>query len=564
MSEARRPRVLAVIPARGGSREIPRKNLRLLNGRPLLAYQIENALQSQHVTDVVVTSEDSLILDYAAGLGVSVRQRPAALAEDAVTLDPVVFDAVEFMEDRTGKRYDVVVTLQPTSPLLTVKTLDRAFRTFLDDGPGTLIPVVDATHLYWKEREGTVVPDYRERANRQWLPRTYRETGAFLLTRREHVTRNSRMGEEVSVFPVDGAEASDIDTQMDWIAAESAVRRLVIAFVVNGNHEVGLGHLYRTLALADRFVGHGVVFLTTASDDHALALIEGAGYSVRREAETSLGKALEETGVDLVMNDILDTKAEYIQELRERGLFVVNFEDLGRGADEAHLVFNALYEQSHPKPTHRFGHEYECLSDRFLLYHPIEFRQPPRTLLLTFGGVDQNDLTRTILELTPRILKATPLERVIAIVGPGYAHATALQKTEKTLEGYDVEVHPSVENMPALMRRGDLAVTSNGRTVYELAAMGIPTISIAQNDRETTHLFSRDAGGVRYLGAAPAVSSRTILEAITDIAVNEKVRHAMSKAQLEEAGVLRGGTTRTVNEILTGYWRWRDARDSGR
>lgn len=564
MSKERRPRVLAVIPARGGSKEIPRKNLRLLNGRPLIAYQVENAVKSEYVTDVVVSSDNELILDYAASLGVSVRHRPSALAADAVTLDPVVFDAVEFMEDQEGARYDAVVTLQPTSPLLRVETLNRALTTFFEDKTDTLIPVVDATHLYWREREGTVVPDYQERANRQWLPRTYRETGAFLLTRREYIARDSRIGETVAIFPLERAEAADIDTQMDWIAAEAALRRLVIAFVVNGNRQVGLGHLYRTLALADRFVGHQVVFFTTNSDDAALSLIERERYPVRQTAQPSLEEAIERARANLVINDILDTTREYIRGLRKRGLFVVNFEDLGPGADEAHVVINALYEASDPKATHRFGHEYECLADRFLLYPPIGFREPPRTLLLTFGGVDENDLTRRILKLTPKILRASPLERVIAIVGPGYAHATALQETEKTLEESDVEVHRSVENMPALMRKGDMAVTSNGRTVYELAAMGIPTISIAQNERETFHLFSRNAGGVRYLGAAPTVSTRTILEAITDIALNEKVRHAMCNAQLEEAGLLRGGTTRTVNEILTEYWRWRDARDSGR
>ncbi len=556
--------VLAVIPARVGSKGIPQKNLRFLNGKPLLYYQLRTATESRHITDVVVTSDDRGVLDYASRFPVHLRERPAELAADQITLDPVVFDATEYMEAQLQKRYDVVVTLQPTSPLLRVTTLDAALENVLANRVDTVVPVVDETHLYWREDHGRIVPDYEERLNRQWLPRTYRETGAFLVTRRAHVTRDSRMGEHMVALPLNPFEGLDIDTPMDWIVAESALRHLRIAFVVNGNDQVGLGHLYRALAVANRFVGHDVVFLTTGSDGHALALLEASGSPVVQTTNTGLLEAIDRTEATLVINDILDTEVAYIQGLRQRGVFVVNFEDLGPGAEEAHLVFNALYERSNPDPSHRFGSKYECLNDRFLLYPPIPFRENPQTLLLTFGGVDESDLTRTLLEEIPRILEATALTQVIAIVGPGYAHGADLAPVEAALQEFDVTVHRSVDNMPGLMQAADVAVTSNGRTVYELAAMAIPTISIAQNDRETLHLFARYAEGVRYLGMAASVDPETIVEAITELAGTVEVRRKMHVAQLASAEVLRGGTTRTTNEILGEYWRWRDAGDHPR
>ena len=90
--------ILEVIPARGGSKGIIRKNLRLLNQKPLLYYQINNSLESRFITDVVVSSDDDDILTYAKSFPVALRKRPDKFASDNVTLDPVVNDATVYME----------------------------------------------------------------------------------------------------------------------------------------------------------------------------------------------------------------------------------------------------------------------------------------------------------------------------------------------------------------------------------------------------------------------------------------------------------------------------------
>ena len=143
--------ILAVIPARGGSKGIKRKNLRLLDGRPLIYYQIQNALQSKYITDVVVTSDDEDILEYSSNFPVYLRKRPPELALDNVTLDPVIWDATMYMENILNKQYGIVVTLQPTSPLLKTTALDNAIEKFISEDLDTLLPVMDTTHLYWKD-----------------------------------------------------------------------------------------------------------------------------------------------------------------------------------------------------------------------------------------------------------------------------------------------------------------------------------------------------------------------------------------------------------------------------
>lgn len=111
-------RVLAVIPARGGSKGIPKKNIRLMDGKPLISYAIDTARKSRYVTDVFVTTDSMEIADVARGCGAQVIERGADLSADFVTLDPVVYHAKRQAEQRLGVVFDVVITMQPTSPLL--------------------------------------------------------------------------------------------------------------------------------------------------------------------------------------------------------------------------------------------------------------------------------------------------------------------------------------------------------------------------------------------------------------------------------------------------------------
>ena len=147
-------KILVVIPARGGSKGIPRKNLRQLSGVPLLAYSIGSAQKSTFKPTVLVSSEDQEILTIAKLLGADTHKRDPALSDAKTTLDPVVYSAVAYAEKQAGKDYDVVVTFQPTSPLLTPATFDKAISYFLENAHvDTLISAQADAHLSWKHFE---------------------------------------------------------------------------------------------------------------------------------------------------------------------------------------------------------------------------------------------------------------------------------------------------------------------------------------------------------------------------------------------------------------------------
>ena len=134
------PKTLIVIPARGGSKGVPRKNLRLLAGRPLIHHCLQTALSVADCT-TVVTTEDEEIITVAEQLGPHIIKRPAALSEDDITLDDVVVHAVSTAEDMLGLHFDKIITIQPTSPFVTTDTIRNAIAA-LDDADTAMLSLI--------------------------------------------------------------------------------------------------------------------------------------------------------------------------------------------------------------------------------------------------------------------------------------------------------------------------------------------------------------------------------------------------------------------------------------
>jgi spore coat polysaccharide biosynthesis predicted glycosyltransferase SpsG len=136
------------------------------------------------------------------------------------------------------------------------------------------------------------------------------------------------------------------------------------------------------------------------------------------EGEDALFKNLEKINPNIVINDVLDTDKEYILKLKNRGYFVVNFEDLGEGSEFANIVINALYENSYPPENHYYGYKYVCLKDDFFIFSKKVVQKEVKTILITFGGTDPNNLTlRTLKAMEKLNLKDVFIN---VILGLGY------------------------------------------------------------------------------------------------------------------------------------------------
>lgn len=222
-------RAVAVIPVRGGSKGIPRKNLLPIAGKPLVVWTIEQALA---VTDlrVLVSTEDAEIAEVARAAGAEVIDRPMELAQDTTPSEPVIEHAIRVLSDQ-GERPDVVMFLQATSPVRLPGTLRRLLTEFDATGADSMVGVLAETPFLWNlGHPATADYDYTNRPRRQDIAAEgmkYRENGSVYLTRTEiYETLHNRLGGHIELFVMDEIEATDIDTPVDFALAERTLESL--------------------------------------------------------------------------------------------------------------------------------------------------------------------------------------------------------------------------------------------------------------------------------------------------------------------------------------------------
>lgn len=539
-------KALVIIPARGGSKRIPRKNVRLMVKKPLIIYSIENALNSVYNLDVVVSTDDDEIARISSSYGAKVITRPEDLATDSVTLDPVIFHAMNEMEKEKKTQYVIVITMQPTSPLLKRETLDAAIEYFINNDFDTVLSGINKPHLSWTEKEGKIIPAYEKRLNRQYLPKNLMETGAFFISKREFIREHNRFGPNVSVYEIPENEAIDIDTPQDWWIAEKELSKKNIMIRVEGYSKIGLGHIYRGLLLAYNLIDHNIMFVISEKSDLGIKKIEASHfpYSVI-QSDNDIVSLIKDFKCDILVNDMLDTDEEYMHSCRTTGVRVVNFEDLGQGARLADAVINDLYEKKNNQNNHYWGSEYYCIRDEFLLAKPSEFRESVEEVLVIFGGTDPCNLTKRLLDVIQKIDNSKI--HYTFILGMGYKRTDELIERSK-LHNLNVDFIQDVKLMTEYMGKADIAISSQGRTMLELASMGVPTILMAQNKREQHHEFGYLQNGFINLGLGSEVEEDTIKQTLLWLINSPQIRKQM-KNQMKKKD-LKKGIDRVKNIIL--------------
>lgn len=528
-------RIAAVIPARANSKRIPNKNIRLINNRPMIYYCIQNALKSEYITDVVVTTDSPEIEIICHQMGVRCHKRRADLCTDQTTLDAVVLDALQ------SEHYDYVVTMQPTSPTLMVKTLDSAIAYCINNDLDTVISGVNEPRLRWQIVGDRKIPIYEERLNSQYLPPCYCEKGAFHICRGSVLSEGTRIGEKVDIFEISVDEAVSVDTFQNLALVSIIMQQKRVGIYVNGNNSRGIGHIYRALEIADEFYSRPDIYFDKnqtdpavfGQTDHKLIAVDGLN---------ELLPCLQEKKYDIFINDILSTSIDYMIAIKNcmPNAKIINFEDDGEGVYKADLVFNALYQKI-DLPHVKVGEKYYIVSKLFTFYQPIKIENEVKNVFLSFGGADPQNYTDRLLNII--IQKKYETIHFYVVIGRAKSHVEQLMKYNKYS---NIEVLYDISNMPEIMSKCDIAVTSRGRTGYELAILGIPTIAMAQNQREEKHGFINHENGFNYLGLNP--SDKTI-ESNLDLYINMSAEERQQYQNIMLSKDLRNGRQRVMNLI---------------
>ncbi len=232
-------RVLGLIPARGGSKSIPRKNLATLAGRPLLAYTCDAALASRGLTCTVLSTDDEEIAEVGRACGIEAPfLRPTELAQDDTSSIAVVLHALQWFAENEGWQPDHVVLLQPTSPLRQAHHIDQAVDLAVQTGADTVVSVIEVPHRFSPysvmQLENSSLKDFWtepltfDRFRRQNLPVLYARNGPAVLVSRVEVilTSGSFYGEHVVPYLMNEEDSLDIDSTLDlWLADQLISRR---------------------------------------------------------------------------------------------------------------------------------------------------------------------------------------------------------------------------------------------------------------------------------------------------------------------------------------------------
>ena len=223
-------KVLGIIPARGGSKGVPRKNIRPLAGRPLIEYTINACKQSKALTNFTVSTEDQEIVAITISNECHVTHRPVELSRDNTPSLPVVQHAVKNAEIEFITRYDFICLLQPTTPLRQAKHIDEAVKLIIESKSDSVVSVCqipDKFHPNWafihndQQKLVRAVPGEQLANRRQDLAPAYFRNGSIYLVRRDTLMKHDSLyGETISSYVMHESLALNIDTSDDWELAE--------------------------------------------------------------------------------------------------------------------------------------------------------------------------------------------------------------------------------------------------------------------------------------------------------------------------------------------------------
>ncbi|MCR5671741.1 MAG: acylneuraminate cytidylyltransferase family protein [Butyrivibrio sp.] len=220
--------VLAIVPARGGSKGIPGKNIIEVAGKPLVAYTLDAAKKSSFIDYVLVSTDSEEIAEVSKEYGAQVPfLRPAELATDTAKTSDAIFHAVKEMEN-LGRSFDAVVLLQPTSPLRTGSDIDAAIELFFEEGERSVVSVSEAEInpvLIRRVVDGKAVPilNTTSTVRRQDFEKFYRVNGAIYVNKASEISRDTSFNDNELAFVMEKNHCLDIDTMEDLENFKKAV-----------------------------------------------------------------------------------------------------------------------------------------------------------------------------------------------------------------------------------------------------------------------------------------------------------------------------------------------------
>jgi len=547
---------ICIIPARGISPGLPKKNLKLVNDKPLVAYTIETAVESPVLQDVFVSTEDEKIANIAKECGAKVPfLRPEKLSQKGASLQSVTQYFINNLKktDSNITEATPIVILQPHVPFRKSEDIERAVNRF-ESKKEVVISVIKEQKFYWRKDGANLKPVFDDRHKvREDLEPLYHETGSITVTTPEKIQNDTWTGSSPDYIITDKLSSFEVNSVVDFSLAQKIARGIKFIFRVDGGNDIGLGKVYRAVTLAtelNEMFNCDIHFISDEKYAGGVEFIQSNGFSVSTSTGEEDLDEMERINPDVVFLDIEDVNEQYMQRIHKMSAALVNLEDLEDGLEQADFVINPQQSPQLKSDSNQlFGTDYFILREEFQ-GRSATTRENAENILLTFGGSDPLNLTVD----TVRVLGDADLPfSYRLIIGPDFNRDEELfSLPNSVLNQFDIRY--SVQNMGDLMEWADIAISSGGRTVYELAATGTPSIVIAQNSGEIDRMkLLVQQGIIEFLGHGNNVDFHNIPSELEELANDVQRRSIMSNRGqqiVDGQGIQR--ILKIVEEILMG------------
>lgn len=320
--------ILTIIPARGGSKGIPRKNARPLAGRPLIAHTIEHARQARSVNRIVVSTDDPEIAAVAQRYGAEVVWRLAEISGDTATSESALLHVLDYLRDRDGYEPDLVVFLQATSPLRQPDDIQNAIETLQREQADSLFSACRVHGFIWRSTRGGVAPinyDPVDRPQRQELDETTLEENGSIYIFEPWVLReyNSRLGGKIATYQMDRLDSFQLDDPDDLVLME-----LLLAIRSTHPRQLDLSQVKLLVLDFDGVMTDNRV-LVTQDGTEAIWCHRGDGWGIAR---------VKEAGIEVV---VLSTETNPVVTARCRKLGI----ECIQGCDDKLSTLQAMVQQ---------------------------------------------------------------------------------------------------------------------------------------------------------------------------------------------------------------------------
>jgi spore coat polysaccharide biosynthesis predicted glycosyltransferase SpsG/CMP-N-acetylneuraminic acid synthetase len=498
-----------VIPAFKKHGVIPDQLIKKLDGKTLIQRAIDTGKELGESIYVVTDSQEISLIAERSGVSYIYD------ANFRIDKEHILQKFGEFLKELNGK-YENLIIYRANTPLVDFQTILEAYRYFLENREKSIVSVKERDSMvFQKDSLGEYFRKYEN---------SLQEINSFII-----ISSKNLFSENYTFQPykISTERAIEIESYQDWWIAEKLLQRKKILFHVFGSTSLGMGHIYRALALAHEITNHEVLFVCHQKYELAVSKIASMDYNV-----ISTGDVLEtilQQKPDLVINDVLNTEESFIKSLKESGAKVVNFEDLGEGSKLADITVNELYEKpilNLNADNFLWGHNYYFLRDEFDDAKPHQFSEGVESVLISFGGGDRNNITLKSFNAVLPVAKENNIH-INIVCGGGYLFKEELERAILESGYQNISLSFASGVISKIMERSQIAISSNGRTVYELADMNIPSIVVSQHDREATHSFSTLDRGFLNLGVVREGIENRIRDVFQKLVSDESYRELL-------------------------------------